>query len=512
VFSLSESALDAAGLKDGLRNRAAGACVTFEGWVRDHNEGKQVTRLAYEAYAELADKEGLRILNEAKKKFGLLEARCVHRIGMLDIGDMAVWVGVSAPHRGEAFQACRYIIDEVKHRVPIWKKEFYVDGDSGWVNCERCADHAHGHHAPAITEAQYYERQMRLPQVGESGQQRLRDSRVLIIGAGGLGSPAGMYLATAGVGTIGICEGDRLEASNLHRQPLFGHEDVGKPKVNVAADRLRALNPFIEVHTHETRLEPANAAALFQQYDLILDCTDNFETKFLLNDTALRTNVPVLFASIYQFEGQIQVVDPRNGTPCLRCLWPTMPEPGCVGNCAEVGVLGAVPGVAGSLQAMEALKVLLELPGVLRDEILFCNFLDHVYTRVKASRPAGANGESCAVLHKIDEQIHVGQDDVELSAEVFMGGGADYVLVDIREAQETAAMPLIGMDHITLHGSAIDVEDLPLDRDKRYVFVCVRGMRSRNLANALRRRGYDNVYSLKGGVLALQTALSVRGG
>jgi len=148
MFSLSETALEPGRLKAALQHRHAGACVTFEGWVRDHNEGKQVLSLEYEAYPALAHSEGERIVREAMARFGLDHAECVHRTGALDIGDVAVWVGVSAAHRGEAFDACRHIIDEVKHRVPIWKKEHYTDGDSGWVNCERCAAHAHaGRHA-----------------------------------------------------------------------------------------------------------------------------------------------------------------------------------------------------------------------------------------------------------------------------------------------------------------------------------------------------------------------------
>lgn len=145
MFSVSATPLDARSLHETLRNRGAGACVAFEGWVRDNNEGKEVLRLEYEAYEAVAVKEGLKILEEAREKFGLLAAACVHRVGALEIGDLAVWVGVSSGHRGEAFEACRYVIDEVKHRLPIWKKEHYVDGDSGWVNCEACAEPVHRH-------------------------------------------------------------------------------------------------------------------------------------------------------------------------------------------------------------------------------------------------------------------------------------------------------------------------------------------------------------------------------
>src|SRR5688572_17543393 len=205
-FSFSERPLDTAALQRALRDDTCGGFAAFEGWVRNHNEGHAVTRLEYEAFAELAEKEGARIVQAAIEKFGVQRAACVHRIGSLAIGEVAVWVGVSAAHRDEAFRACRFIIDEVKHRVPVWKKEHYVNGDSGWVNCERCAgavpgtnsrnsqhaSHAaHDHHACELRElvpgtAPDYSRQMALREVGTAGQERLRKASVLVVGAGGL--------------------------------------------------------------------------------------------------------------------------------------------------------------------------------------------------------------------------------------------------------------------------------------------------------------------------------------
>ena len=341
-----------------------------------------VTRLEYEAFAELAEKEGARIVEEAIARFGVTRAACVHRVGSLDLGDVAVWVGVSAAHRDEAFRACRYIIDEVKHRVPIWKKEHYVNGDSGWVNCERCAApaaHEREHAAPAnyLHEHEHehdhdtspgatpdYSRQIALREVGAEGQARLRAASVLVVGAGGLGVPVLQYLAGAGVGRLGIVDADRLEPSNLHRQTWYALADCGQEKSTLAAERVRALNPEVRVEAHALRLDAGNADRLAAGHDLILDCSDNFATKFLLNDLALRTRKPVLFASVYQYEGQLQVVRGDEATACLRCVWPEATRDGLVGNCAEAGVLGPVPGVFGSLQALEALKLLLGLPGL----------------------------------------------------------------------------------------------------------------------------------------------------
>ncbi|MGH8296040.1 MAG: molybdenum cofactor biosynthesis protein MoaE, partial [Steroidobacteraceae bacterium] len=216
MFRFSCTPLDESALRAQLSDPACGGYAAFEGWVRDHNEGRRVRRLEYEAFEALAIKEGERIIAEAIARFGAEHAACVHRIGALEIGENAVWVGVAARHRDEAFRACRYIIDEVKHRVPIWKKEHYENGDSGWVNCERCAQHAahgpEGHSHPSAPRPDY-SRQIALKDVGAAGQQKLRRASVLVVGCGGLGVPAMTYLAAAGVGRIGLVDGDRLEGS-----------------------------------------------------------------------------------------------------------------------------------------------------------------------------------------------------------------------------------------------------------------------------------------------------------
>lgn len=496
MFSLTEEAIAPDALKDALRDHGSGALATFEGWVRDQNEGKAVHQLAYEAYGAMAAREGERILQEACERFGLKHADCVHRVGTLALGDVAVWVGVSAPHRGEAFQACRYIIDEVKHRVPIWKKEFYDDGDSGWVNCERCAAHAHEH--VHVSEDEFYDRQVRLASVGTAGQERLRRSKVLIIGAGGLGCPAATYLAAAGVGTIGLCDGDLVEASNLHRQPLFTPADIGQPKALIAAGRLRAQNPFIEAQVYTDKLSPQNAEERIGAYDLVLDCTDNFNAKFLINDAALVTKTPAIVASIYQYEGQLQVIDPRKGGPCLRCVWPEMPEPGCVGSCAEVGVIGAVPGVLGSLQAMEAIKFIIGLAGITDDATVFYDLLSHRATRVKAS----ANGGPCTCISRVELNAAESEIDIDPSEALHLHySGA--LLIDIREPAELADLP---SDHVVdRHLPMSEFEDwmYELSPSETFVLVCARGARSSMLSAKMREQGFRNVYSLHGGLPAL---------
>ena len=225
MFKLTPVPLEKIKLSKDLRTDESGAFASFEGIVRNHNDGKEVSYLEYEAQETLCNNEAKKIVDEAHSKFSINKVRAYHRVGRLDIGEMAVWVGVSAVHRDDAFKACRYIIDEIKKRLPIWKKEFYTDESSVWVegesNKETCS-------AEIIDEKEYFSRQINLPEIGVDGQQKLKEAKILVVGAGGLGCPALMSLAGAGVGTIGICEHDKIETSNLHRQFLYAFDDIGK--------------------------------------------------------------------------------------------------------------------------------------------------------------------------------------------------------------------------------------------------------------------------------------------
>jgi adenylyltransferase/sulfurtransferase len=521
-FRFSQTELDTTALRIDLEDPTAGGYASFEGWVRNHNEGHAVTRLEYEAFEALANKEGERIVNEAIEKFGVVKAACVHRIGSLAIGELAVWVGVSSRHRAEAFAACRYIIDEVKHRVPIWKKEHYVTGDSGWVNCERCAihglehdhmhatsahaheshhDHTHDHAPSSITKPSTikhadYSRQIALRDVGATGQQKLRNARVLVIGAGGLGVPVLTYLAGAGVGTLGIVDSDTLDASNLHRQTLYALDDVGQPKATLAAQRLRALNPEVNVRVHQERFTSSNAATLLADYDVIVECSDNFATKFLANDAALAAKKPAVFASVYQYEGQLQVYRANGDSVCLRCLWPEATRDGLVGNCAEAGVLGPVPGVFGSLQALETLKLLLGLPG-LSNEIVLIDLLTLEQRKLRTTRRAECNHNP-----QITSQPAA---NLEVTfADLVPAIDAGYTLIDIREPQELLDEPIATAPskHIPLANLLASTE--ALKQNERYLLICARGSRSRAAAEHLRQRGFTQAYSLKGGLAGLR--------
>ncbi|MGH8289477.1 MAG: ThiF family adenylyltransferase [Steroidobacteraceae bacterium] len=505
MFRFSSTRLDESALRGALDDPTCGGYAAFEGWVRDHNEGRRVHRLEYEAFEPLAIKEGERIIAEAIARFGVQHAACVHRIGALAIGEKAVWVGVTAHHRDEAFRACRYIIDEVKHRVPIWKKEHYENGDSGWVNCERCAEparHGHEHHSNAVVVAPDYSRQIALQEVGAAGQEKLRRAAVLVVGCGGLGVPAMTYLAAAGIGRLGLVDGDRLEASNLHRQTLYSLADVGKPKVALAAARLHALNPEVDVRAYPLRLDAASAPAIIEPYTLVIDCTDNFATKFMLNDVCVRLRKPVIFSSVYQYEGQLQLVRPERGGACLRCIWPKATRDGLVGNCAEAGVLGPIPGTFGTLQALEALKLLLDLPGQLSDELIVLDLLTLTVSRVHTRRAADCPQHAFASSPGIAEEAAAAR-ELELTFDSLEQAVAEgFVVIDIREARELARVATpANVRHLPmarlLHGHTA------LPPEGRYLLVCASGKRSLAAAQELRTRGCGEVFSLRGGISAL---------
>ena len=505
-FALSDATLDPQTLAADLAVPAAGAMASFEGRVRDHDAGRRVTSLEYEAYEALALREGGRIVAEAVERHRAIAARCVHRVGRLGIGEIAVWVGVVGAHREEAFAACRWIIDEVKVRVPIWKLQRYADGSSDWVQCSHGAPGDAGAHRKLPPAGYDYSRQLALPQVGPAGQRRLAAARVVVIGAGGLGCPLLASLAGAGVGVLHVVDGDRVEASNLHRQPLYAWQDLGRRKAEAAAERLVACNPDIRVVPHVTRLAAGNAAQLAALGDVIVDCSDNLATKFLVNDAALRAARPAVVASVYQFEGQLQVLRPATGGSCLRCLWPTPVPDGVVGNCVEAGVLGPVPGVLGQLQAMETLKLLLGLPGQLVDELLIVDLLSLEQRRISLPRATACRGNGCA---RAEAAVAPGDfEDLELHGPIGSAIAAGYLVVDIREPCEIRAsgMPVAGCQSLPFARLLADGPAC-LDASRSYLLVCAHGQRSLAAAAWLRGAGLRQVRSLAGG-LAGQPAVS----
>ena len=351
-----------------------------------------------------------------------------------------------------------------------------------------------------------YSRQLLLKEVGAAGQAKLAAARVLIIGAGGLGSPVIQYLAGAGVGRLGLVDADVLDASNLHRQPVYSIEDVGKPKVELARAAVRAINPTVIVDTHRERFDADNALELVEGYDVIVDCSDNFRTKFLLNDAAVLARKPAVFASVYQYEGQLQVYKPDPTHACLRCLWPDATVDGLVGNCAESGVLGPVPGVFGSLQALLTLKILLKMPGQLDGELWLLDFTNFTSMKLKAHRRGGCAAPDCALIRRIPAEAEVeaeagtAADDIELHLPSLTAARERHLeIIDIRSVEEIAAAPAdarhIPMPQLFSNPDA-------LHTNGRYLLICASGKRSLATARELRKHGLD-VYSLAGGLRQL---------
>jgi adenylyltransferase/sulfurtransferase len=341
-----------------------------------------------------------------------------------------------------------------------------------------------------------YSRQILLKDVGTPGQAVLAASRVLIVGAGGLGSPVLQYLAGAGVGFLGLVEADVLQASNLHRQPIYELAQVGEPKVVLAAAAVAKLNPTVSVETHAERFGPDNALRLVQAHDVVVDCTDNFRTKFLINDAAVLAERPAVFASVYQYEGQLQVYQPLASHACLRCLWPDATPDGIVGNCAEAGVLGPVPGAFGALQALLALKILLKMRGQLEGELLLMDFTTFTSTKLKAPRRRECAAPHCTLVRELERE----DADIELALDSLEEAARTYRLIDVRTPEEFAIRPTAAR-HVPM--ATLLADPATLAENAQYLLVCASGKRSLAAARELRKLGLS-VHSLAGGLQGLK--------
>ena len=342
-----------------------------------------------------------------------------------------------------------------------------------------------------------YSRQILLKEIGVQGQAALARGRVLVVGAGGLGSPVLQYLAGAGVGYLGVVDADTLDASNLHRQPIFALADVGEQKAELALAAVKRINPTVHVELHAARLDADNALELIRGYDVVVDCSDNFRTKYLINDAAVLAHRPAVFASVYQYEGQLQVYKPDERHACLRCLWPDAVADGVVGNCAEAGVLGPVPGTFGTLQALLTLKILLGLSGQLDGELLLLDFTNFSSLKLKAPRLAECRAPGCAHIREIVRE--------DLGIEIALPSLADAAqrgleVIDIRTQEEIAVRPT-GTRHIAMPVLLADPALLAPGRE--FLLVCASGKRSLAAARELRKRGLK-VQSLAGGLQRLE--------
>jgi adenylyltransferase/sulfurtransferase len=357
-----------------------------------------------------------------------------------------------------------------------------------------------------------YSRHFIMPEVTIAGQRRLKAARVLCIGVGGLGSPATLYLAAAGVGTLGLVDADRVELSNLQRQILYGTEDVGRTKLDAARARIEATNPHIDVRLHNARFTSENAREIVEDYDIVIDGSDNFPTRYLSSDVCVFARKPNIYGSVFRFDGQATVFGPHLGGPCYRCLFPQPPPAGTVPNCAEAGVLGVLPGVIGMLQAIEAIKLIIGAGDSLLGRLLHFDALKMKFREFKLRRDPECPicGENPSIFELQDyEQFCAGPANEHAGTKPMpsitvrelderIRRGEPLTLLDVREIYEHEIAQIDG-------GKLIPLGELPqrlaeLPRDGRIAVYCHAGVRSAHAAELLQREGFADVYNVEGGI------------
>ncbi|MEO6872848.1 MAG: molybdopterin-synthase adenylyltransferase MoeB [Chthoniobacterales bacterium] len=356
-----------------------------------------------------------------------------------------------------------------------------------------------------------YSRHFLLPEIGLVGQRKLKAARVLCIGAGGLGSPAALYLTAAGVGTIGLVEFDRVELSNLQRQLLHGTGDVGRLKGESARDRLATMNPNVEVRVHACRFESGNAEEILRDYDLVIDGSDNFATRYLTNDVAVFARKPNVYGSIFRFDGQATVFAPHLGGPCYRCLFPEPPSPGSVPSCAEGGVLGVLPGIVGTIQATEALKLILGIGETLLGRLLHFDALKMKFREFNLRRDPECPvcGDAPSITTLIDYESFCGgapnelesRDHAEIDVATLqrkLASGEPCLLLDVREPYEYEVARIEGANLIPLGQLPARLGEL--ERAQEIFVLCHSGVRSAHAAGFLRSVGFEKVANVAGGI------------
>ena len=362
-------------------------------------------------------------------------------------------------------------------------------------------------------EIRRYSRHLILPEVGLNGQKKICSSSVLCIGAGGLGSPIAMYLAAAGIGKIGILDFDAVDFSNLQRQIIHGTEDVGRPKTDSAKATLNRINPNVEVVIHNTRITSENALDLIRPYDIVVDGTDNFPTRYLTNDACVLLKKPNVYGSIFRFEGQASVFAPHLGGPCYRCLYPEPPPPGMVPSCAEGGVLGVLPGIIGTIQATEILKLALSKGSSLVGRLLLFNALDMKFRELKLRRDPQCPlcGESATITELIDYEMfcgihpepamptaHPDEVTVQEMRRALEDSSLGIRVIDVREPDEYQIAHVNGVPLLPL--STLAQRFTELDPNQQYYIHCKSGVRSLRALEFLREQGFKYLKSVKGGI------------
>ena len=360
-------------------------------------------------------------------------------------------------------------------------------------------------------QLQRYSRQMILSQVGKQGQERLLAARVLVVGLGGLGCPSALYLAAAGVGQLGLLDFDVVDASNLQRQVLYTTQDVGQPKASIAARRLKSLNPDVSITEYNQRLTADNAIQIISDYDVILDGTDNFPTRYLVNDACVLAKKTNVYGSILRFDGQVSVLGHEDG-PCYRCLFPIPPHPGDIPKCAEAGVLGVLPGLIGTTQATEAIKLILGIGEPLIGRLLLLDALGLNWRSMQVQRhPNCPICSKHATINQLEEIDFSCESDSESDQEILSLTPAeigqrigqspdDFVLLDVREVFETEISPIPSAVNIPLGQLEDQVKDVQAWHDKTIIVFCQKGMRSLKAIQLLQTKGINNLLNMHGGI------------
>lgn len=343
-------------------------------------------------------------------------------------------------------------------------------------------------------EKKQYNRHLILEDIGLEGQLKLKEAKILVIGAGGLGCPVLQYLSAAGIGTIGVVDDDTVDQSNLQRQVLFSHQDIGKSKAESVVQRLQLLNPYITFNVYKTRLTKDNALDLFKDYDAIVDGTDNFPTRYLISDAAVLSNKPVVFGSIFKFDGQVSVFNYQNG-PTYRCLFPSSPLPNEVPSCSEIGVLGVLPGIIGSLQAAEVLKIVLNLGTVLSGKLFSFSVLTMKQRIFSFERNTFISITSLA--NDYQEFCGISAAANEISFQEYEKQTAQFNLLDVRTQLERDDFHINGL-HIPLHDLSERFQEIP--QDKKLLVYCMSGVRSKLAIDFLQKNGFSQtLVNLRGG-------------
>ena len=354
-------------------------------------------------------------------------------------------------------------------------------------------------------EKNRYSRHILLNKVGLAGQERLKQAKVLVIGAGGLGSPILLYLSAAGVGTIGIIDFDTVEASNLQRQVLFNTEDIGKSKAETAQEKLKEQNPFINVIAHNFPLNNSNAVEIIENYDIVIDGTDNFNTRYLVNDTCVVLDKPLVYGAIYKFEGQVSVFNYKNG-PTYRCLFPEPPQKGSVPSCSEVGVLGVLPAIIGSMQANEAIKIILGIGEILSGKLLIFNLLNNNRTKVAITKNfdlsnIGIHSKEDIAQFNYEEFCQIETGNESKNKEVALDSiPKESIIVDVRDFWE---QPRLDRPNI-IEAPLGDIEDFVnlIPKNEQVYVICQKGGRSQLAIDFLEREyNFTNLINVKGGII-----------